>query len=79
MSTRVTVEQSEIPYTAELHESMVSLYVGERLAGTGVWCLGRIMKPANHQRLGIPRTIAEALERELCEALDACENTKRAA
>jgi hypothetical protein len=69
MTFRVTVEQSQIPYTADLSDGVVSLYVGERLAGTGLWCLGRIMRPANNQRLGIPRTIAEALERELCEAL----------
>lgn len=71
MSYRVTVEQALIPYTADLHDGVVSLYVAGALVGTGIWCLGRIMRPANNQRLGVPRTIAEALERELCEALSA--------
>ena len=71
MSYRVTVEQSEIPYTADLHDGVVRLFVSGRLVGAGVWCFGRIMKPPQSPtRLGVPRVVAEALERELCEVID---------
>ncbi len=44
------------------------LLVAGRLAGTGAWCLGRIF-PIDGGRLGVPRYVVEALERELCAAL----------
>jgi hypothetical protein len=46
----------------------VRLYVAGRLVGSGAWCVGRIL-PTHAGRLGIPRYVVEALERELCAAL----------
>ena len=70
MSYQVTVEQYDIPYTADLRDGIVKLFVAGRLIGSGIWCMGRIMNPADRPRLGIPRGVADALERELCDAID---------
>ncbi len=66
--TRVSVQTESLPYAAELHGGRVRLLVAGRLAGTGAWCLGRIF-PIDGGRLGVPRYVVEALERELCAAL----------
>jgi hypothetical protein len=83
MTTRVTVEGgtpldhgSPCPrtYAAELSHGSVRLFVDDRPAGRGVWCLGRIMPPprrpgAPRVPLGVPRDVLEVLERELSSAL----------
>ena len=66
---RVSVHTESLPYTAELHGGAVKLFVAGRLVGAGAWCVGRIL-PTNAGRLGIPRYVVEALERELCAALE---------
>ncbi len=66
--TLVTVHTESLPYTAELHGGAVRLFVAGRHIGNGAWCVGRIL-PTQAGRLGIPRYVVEALERELCAAL----------
>jgi hypothetical protein len=83
MTTRVTV-RSGTPldpnhpcprtYSAELNHGSVRLFIDDRPAGRGVWCLGRIMPPprrpgAPRVALGIPRDVLEVLERELSSAI----------
>jgi len=66
--TRVSVQTESLPYAAELHAGRVRLFVAGRLVGAGAWCIGRIL-PVNAARLGVPRYVIEALERELGAAL----------
>jgi hypothetical protein len=66
--TRVSVRTESLPYAAELHGGRVRIFVADRLTGSGAWCLGRIF-PVDGGRLGVPRYVVEALERELCAAL----------
>lgn len=66
--TRVSVQTESLPYAAELHGGRVRLFVAGRLVSTGAWCIGRIL-PASGGRLGVPRYVLEALERELCAAV----------
>lgn len=66
--TRVSVQTASLRYCAELHGGQVRLFVAGRLTGTGAWCLGRIF-PTAGGRLGVPRYVVEALERELSAAL----------
>ena len=66
--TRVSVQTDSLPYAAELQSGRVRLFIAGRLVGSGAWCVGRIL-PTTTGRLGVPRYVVEALERELCAAL----------
>ena len=66
--TRVSVQTDSHRYSAELQSGRVRLFLAGRLVGSAAWCVGRIL-PTSAGRLGVPRYVVEALERELCAAL----------